>query len=143
MVLIQADEQFKTIDRVIPVRHWNGHSLDPLSGGTKPGTERRPVHGSMMLDMVHQMRDGRRIEECGQPHQRDSENRGVHNVAGHRIRSNPRDEGNLLCSERGRLHGDPEHSPRESYTPHPPAAQRTASSATSTTIRPGYSVQSR
>ena len=73
MVLIQADEQFKTIDRVIPVRHWNGHSLDPLSGGTKPGTERRPVHGSMMLDMVHQMRDGRRIEECGQPHQRDSE----------------------------------------------------------------------
>jgi hypothetical protein len=27
----------------------------------------------MMLGMVHQMGYGRRIEECGQPHQRDDE----------------------------------------------------------------------
>ena len=73
MVLIQADEQFKTIDRVVSMSDGSGSTLDSLTGGTEPGTERRPVRGSMMLDMVHQMRDGRRIEECGQPHQRDSE----------------------------------------------------------------------
>lgn len=69
MVRIHADERFQTIDRVISVRDRSGSPFHSLSGGAEPGAERRPVRARMVLDMVHQVRHGRRVEERSQPHQ--------------------------------------------------------------------------
>jgi hypothetical protein len=76
MVRTQAYEHFQTFDRIISVRDRIGRSLDSLSGSAKPGTERRPVRASMVLRMVHQMGHGRRVEERGEPYQRDDETEG-------------------------------------------------------------------
>lgn len=73
MIGIHADKRFQTIDRVISVRNRSGSPLDSLPGGAEPGAERRPVRARMVLRMVHQMGNSRRIEERGQPHQRHDE----------------------------------------------------------------------
>lgn len=73
MVRIHANERFQTINRVISVRDRNGGPLDSLPGGAEPGAERRPVRARVVLGMVHQMGNSRRIEERSQPYQRHDE----------------------------------------------------------------------
>lgn len=73
MIGIHADERLQTIDRVISVRDRSGSPLDSLPGGAEPGAERRPVRARMVLGMVHQMGNSRRIKEPGQPYQRHNE----------------------------------------------------------------------
>lgn len=73
MVGIHADERFQTINRVISGRDRNGGPLDSLPGGAEPGAERRPVRARVVLGMVHQMGNSRRIKERSQPYQRHDE----------------------------------------------------------------------
>lgn len=73
MVGIHADERFQTIDRVISVRDRSSSTFHSLSGCTEPGAERRPVCARVVLGMVHQMGNSRRIKERSQPYQRHDE----------------------------------------------------------------------
>lgn len=78
MVRNRASKQVQMIDGIIPVRDRNGSTLDSLSSSAEPGAEGRAVRARLVLCMVHQMGDGRRIEERGQSDQRDGETERDH-----------------------------------------------------------------